>query len=162
FAAGLLGRPRATISDLAGSLRAQANGPFEGKVHADRIIAFFRAGLGLDTSTRTRARTLVFLPDVRGCGVRWANRLNCSPGHVTGMQAGDSVDLAGNAVRFDGMTVRLQDLDFGDFGSLSATSGRLTVGGAVAVGGQGGAVSIARAGQVWIDGYRDSDPLRVD
>ncbi|MBB1492629.1 hypothetical protein H5395_14015 [Paracoccus sp. MC1854] len=162
FTADLLGKPDASIGDLAAVLRAQANGQLDHVVDADLINAFFRAGFGLDTSLRTAADTLVFVPDERGDGVRWDSRLNWSTGDLPGTQAGDSVDLAGNAVRFGSITTTVHDLAFGDFGKLSATSGKLTVAGEIEVGASGAALSIDRAGQVWIDGYHGSGLLEID
>lgn len=162
FASELLEREGATIADLAAQLRAQANGQLDDVVDADLIIAFFREGFGLDVAARTGAETLVFTPDERGDGVRWDNRLNWSTEDLPGTREGDSVDLAGNAVRFGNYTVTVDDFAFGNFGKLAATSGKLTINGNVSVGDKGASLSVNRAGQVWIDGYHDNNLLDIE
>ncbi|VDS10790.1 Hemolysin, plasmid [Paracoccus haematequi] len=162
FASQLLGKEGATIADLAALLRAQAHGQLDAVVDADLIIAFFREGFGLDVSARTGSEMLVFTPDERSDGIRWDNRLNWSTDDLPGTRDGDSVDLTGNAVHFGNYTVAVDDFNFGDFGKLSATSGKLTIDGEIAVGDMGASLSIDRAGQVWINGYRDSDILKID
>ncbi|WP_207103079.1 hypothetical protein [Paracoccus shandongensis] len=162
FTSELLGKEGATIADLANFLRVQAHGELDVVADADLIIAFFREGFGLDMAARTGAETLVFTPDERGDGVRWDNRLNWSTEDLPGTREGDSVDLAGNAVRFGNYTVTVDDFDFGDFGKLAATSGKLTIDGNVSVGDKGASLSIDRAGQVWIDGYHDNDLLDIE
>ena len=160
FASAFLGKKGATIADLAAFLRAQADGQLDDVLDAGLIIAFFREGFGLDVSARTENETLVFMPDARGDGVRWDNKLNWSTGDMPG--EGDSIDLAGNAVRFSNFTVAVDDFDFGDFGKLTATSGKLSIDGDIGVGDKGALLSIDRSGQVWIDGYRDRDLLEID
>lgn len=162
FAAELLNKSTASIADLANFLRAQASGKIDQHVDADVINAFFREGFGLGTTLRADADTLVFIPDERAEGVRWDNRLNWSTGDLPGTQDGDSVDLNGNSVRYGTATQQIENLDFGDFGRLTVTAGKLTVAGEIAVGDRGAALAIDRAGQLWIDGYRDADLLTID
>ncbi len=162
FAAQLLGQKTATISDLADYLRAQASGRFDGTVDADVINAFFRKGFGLDTTLRDEAQTLRFVPDDRGDGIRWDNRLNWSTGDLPGTQDGDSVHLGGNRVLFGAETTIVDDFIFGDFGQLKATSGRLDITGDISTSKTGNLLQIGNAGQVWVDGYRDSDLLTID
>ncbi|GHG11449.1 PA14 domain-containing protein [Paracoccus aerius] len=162
FASQLLVKEGATIADLAALLRAQAHGQLDAVVDADLIIAFFREGFGLDISARTGSETLVFTPDERGDGMRWDNRLNWSTNDLPGTREGDSVNLAGNAVYFGNYTETVDDFEFGDFGKLVATSGKLTIDGNIGVSEMGASLSIERAGQIWIDGYRDSDILKID
>lgn len=162
FTAELLGKKTATIGDLADFLRAQADGRLDGHVDADIINAFFRTGFGMNTTIRGEADTLRFIPNDLADGVRWDNRLNWSTGDLPGTQDGDSIDLAGNHVRFGATTVTVDDFDFGDFGRLTATSGKLTIEGDIAVGDKGAALTVDYAGQIWIDGYRDSDMLEID
>lgn len=162
FASEVLGKDGASISDLADYLRGNAEGRLNGIVDADLIIAFFREGFGLDVSARTEARTLVFEPDVRADGIRWDNRLNWNTDDLPGSQENDSIDLNGNAVTFAGMTVQVENLSFGDFGKLSAYSGKLTVEGGTSVEDTGASLFVERAGQVWINGYRDADMLDID
>ena len=162
FTAQLLGRKTATISDLANHLRAQAEGKLDKTVDADLINAFFREGFGLDTTLRATAEVVRFAPDDRAEGMRWDNRLNWSTEDLPGTQDGDSVDLGGNRVLFAAETVTVDDFVFGDFGQLRATSGKLTIAGEVSTADTGGLLQIDNAGQVWIDGYRDSDTLAVE
>lgn len=162
FTAQLLGKETATIADLATYLRAQAAGKLDGHVDADIINAFFREGFGLDTTLRAEAQTLRFIPNDLADGIRWDNRLNWSTGDLPGTQDDDSVDLGGNHVQFGGRTVSVDHFDFGDFGRLTATSGKLTVAGEMAAGPRGASLEIDRAGQVWIAGYEDNAPLDID
>lgn len=162
FTAELLGKETATISDLANHLRAQAAGKLDHVVDADIINAFFRKGFGLDTTLRAEAETLRFVPDDRGDGIRWDNRLNWSTGDLPGTQNGDSINLGGNRVLFGAETVTIDDFIFGDFGQLKATSGKLTISGDLATSEAGNLLRIDNAGQVWADGYRDSDLLTIE
>ncbi|WP_207101618.1 right-handed parallel beta-helix repeat-containing protein [Paracoccus shandongensis] len=162
FTAQMLGTKTATIADLANHLRAQAAGKLDHVVDADVINAFFRKGFGLDTTLRADAETLRFVPDDRADGLRWDNRLNWSTGDLPGTQDGDSVDLGGNRVLFGSQTMTVDDFIFGDFGQLKATSGRLDIGGDMATAATGNLIQIDNAGQVWVDGYRDSDLLAID
>ena len=162
FTAELLGKTTATISDLANYLRAQADGKLDGTVDADVINAFFRQGFGLDTTLRAEAEVVRFTPDDRADGIRWDNRLNWSTEDLPGTQNGDSVDLGGNRVLFGAETVAVDDFIFGDFGQLKATSGKLEITGDISTAKTGSLLQIDNAGQVWIDGYRDSDLLTIE
>lgn len=162
FTAQLLGKKTATIADLANHLRAQADGKLDHVVDADVINAFFREGFGLDTTLRSAAETVRFAPDDRGDGMRWDNRLNWSTEDLPGTQDGDSVDLGGNRVLFATETVTVDDFIFGDFGQLKVTAGKLAVDGDLSVATTGNLLQIDNAGQVWIDGYRDTDTLVID
>ncbi|MBL3576789.1 right-handed parallel beta-helix repeat-containing protein [Rhodovulum visakhapatnamense] len=162
FAADLLGKSSATIADLAAYLRAQADGALDDVVDADLIIAFFRTGFGMDTDLRADEAVLRFVPDDRGDGMRWDNRLNWSTEDLPGTQDGDSVDLGGNWVSYGSATAAIEDLDLGDGGRLSVTQGRLDVEGTLAVGSSwGGQVTVDGAGQFWTAGYGDSDLLSI-
>lgn len=162
FTAELLGKKTATIADLANYLRDQADGTLDHVVDADVINAFFRKGFGLDTTLRNDAEILRFVPDDRGDGMRWDNRLNWSTEDLPGTQDGDSVHLGGNRVLFGAETVTVDDFIFGEFGQLKATSGRLDIYGAISTAKTGNLLQIDNAGQVWVDGYRDSDLLTID
>lgn len=162
FTAQLLGKDSATIADLANYLRAQASGKLDGHVDADVINSFFRAGFGLDTTLRDQAETLRFVPNNLADGIRWDNRLNWSTGDLPGTQDGDSIDLGGNHVQFGGQTLAVDHFDFGDFGHLTANSGKLSIAGDMAAGPRGAVLETTGSGQVWIDGYRDSDLLEID
>ena len=161
FTQQLLGDPNATIADLADFLRAQGAGELDGVVDADLIIAFFQAGFGLSVADRITPETLRFVPNDLGDGIRWDNRLNWSTEDLPGTIAGDSVDLGGNWVSYGG-TVTLNNLDFGDGGTLNVTNGKLTVEGALRVGDSGATLNTSDAGQVWIDGGSDADSLTVN
>lgn len=161
FAAELLGKKTATISDLGDYLRAQADGHLDQAVDADIINAFFRKSFGFDTTVRAEADTLSFVPDDRGEGMRWDSRLNWSTEDLPGMQNGDSVDLGGNRVLFGAETATIDNFIFGEFGQLKASSGKLTIDGAIETSTTGNLLQITNAGQVWIDGYRDSNLLEI-
>ena len=161
FTAQLLGKETATISDLANFLRSQVQGELDTVVDADLINAFFQTAFGLSTELRSQAVTLRFVPDELGDGVRWDNRLNWDTEDLPGTQDGDSVDLAGNWVNFGGTTV-LDNLAFGADGRLSVKSGRIELTGELQVEKEGGELSIDSAGQVWLNGYTDTDRLSIN
>lgn len=158
FTAQLLGKSTATIADLANYLRGQASGKLDHMVDADLVIAFFKEGFGVATDLRAEAETLRFAPDVRADGMRWDNRLNWSTGDLPGTQDGDSVDLGGNKVLFGAQTATVDDFIFGDYGQLKVSSGRLNVEGDIETG-TANKVQITNAGQMWINGFHDSDQL---
>jgi hypothetical protein len=160
YAAQLLGQSTATIDDLASFLRLQELELSDTDVTADDIIAYFQASFGILDDTRTQATELRFIPNALGDGVRWDNRLNWSTDDLPGAVEGDSVDLGGNWVQYAG-TNTLQGLDLGDGGKLSVTHGRLNVEGITQAGEEGGRFEISDAGQVWINGYSDTDTLEV-
>lgn len=162
FTAKLLNKPGASIADLAGYLRDQAGGRLAHVVDSDVVNAFFRAGFGVGTTLRSTATTLRFEPDARGDGVRWDNRLNWSSDDLPGTRSGDSVDLAGNLVRFSGLTTTLKDMSFGDYGLLKVTSGKLSVLGNMTTAGTRSELSVDQSGQVWVKGYADVDRLKID
>lgn len=162
FTAELLGKPTASIADLADYLRDQAAGKLEGEVDSAVINAFFREGFGLDTTLRDAAETLRFIPNDLADGIRWDNRLNWSTGDLPGTREGDSVDLGGNHVRFGGQTLTVDHFDFGSGGKLTATSGKLTIAGETGAAGRGAVLETDATGQVWIDGYRDETPLDIN
>ena len=161
FTAQLLGTETASIADLANFLRSQVQGELDTVVDADLINAFFQTAFGLSTELRSEAVTLRFVPDELGDGVRWDNRLNWDTEDLPGTQDGDSVDLAGNWVNFGGTTV-LENLAFGADGRLSVKSGRLELTGELRVEKEGGELSIDSAGQVWVNGYTDTDRLSIN
>lgn len=162
FTAQLLGKTTATIGDLADHLRAQADGKLDTAVDADVINAFFRKGFGLNTTLRTEAEILRFVPDDRADGIRWDNRLNWSTEDLPGAQDDDSVDLGGNRVLFGAETATVDDFIFGNFGQLKTTSGRLDIEGEISTAETGNLLQIDNAGQVWVNEYRDSDLLQIE
>jgi hypothetical protein len=161
FTQQLLGDPNAGISDLAEHLRAQADGQLNDVVDADLIIAYFQAGFGLSVEDRITPETIRFAPDALGDGIRWDNRLNWQTDDLPGTIAGDSVDLAGNWVNYGGTTT-LENLDFGEGGTLNVSHGRLDITDHTAVGEDGGQLNISGAGQVWVGGYTDLDFLDIN
>ena len=161
FTQQLLGDPNAGIPELANFLRAQAEGQLDGYVDSDLIIAYFQAGFGLSVDGRVAAETVRFVPDALGDGIRWDNRMNWDTDDLPGSVAGDSVDLAGNWVNYGGTTT-LEDLDFGEGGTLNVSHGRLNITDHTAVGEAGGQLNISNAGQVWMDGYTDLDRLDIN
>ncbi|WOI56566.1 hypothetical protein [Palleronia sp. LCG004] len=135
--------PDDPIDILATFLRANW-----GQIEASDVVDFFQKGFGKDVSVIDGPQDLRFVPDERGEGFRWDNRLNWTSEELP--QSGDSVDLAGNWVTYAG-TNRLQSLDLGDGGRLTVRQGLLEV--ADLEGGVNSAIEIGRAGQLWTDGY---------
>lgn len=157
FGADLLGTNLATIEDFATYQELAYDGDIDGApVTADDILTYFQSGFGFDPDEE--APTIMrFIPDDRGDGIRWDNPLNWSGDeHVTD---GDSVDLAGNWVRYDG-TLDLDTLDFGDGGTLIVDQGKLTVDDMENDGDS--TLSIDEAGQVWVGGYSDDEQLEIE
>ena len=162
FTAQLLGRPGASIRDLGRHLGDQARGPMAERLDPDAILAFFRAGFGLDRPERTTPGVLRFVPNPLGDGVRWDNRLNWSTGDLPGTLPGDRVALAGNWVQYAGAgTLALPGLDFGDGGRLTLTGGRLDIGTPPLVGPSGAELTVVRSGQAWLNGYDGAAPLTI-
>jgi hypothetical protein len=161
FTAELLGKPNATITDLANYLRAQAEGAFDNVVDADLIVRFFQAGFGIAPDFRLEEGMIRFIPNELGEGVRWDNRLNWSSGDLPGSVAGDSVDLGGNKVVFGG-TVTVDQLEFGPNGGLQFEHGKLTVAGGMETGSQGATLDVNGAGQIWTEGGRGEGVLDID
>jgi hypothetical protein len=160
FTAQLLGKPDATIQDLADYLRAQSNGAFDNVVDADLINRFFQLGFGIAPDIRTEAGLLRFIPNDLGDGVRWDNRLNWSSDDLPGFVAGDGVDLGGNKVVYGGTTT-IGQLEFGQNGGLQLEHGKLTVAGGTETA-KGATLDINGAGQFWTEGARGADLLDID
>jgi hypothetical protein len=161
FTSQLLGKPDATIGDLANVLRAQAHGQLDMMVDADLILRFFQSGFGIAPDVRVEAGLLRFIPNDLGEGVRWDNRLNWSTQDLPGFAGLDSVDLGGNKVVFGG-TVKVDELEFGSNGGLNVLHGKLTVEGGMETGAQGATLDIGEAGQVWTEGGRGTSKLDID
>lgn len=161
FTATLLGKPDATIGDLATYLRAQADGTFDDVVDADLIVRFFQAGFGIAPDIRTDAGMLRFIPNEIGDGVRWDNRLNWSSGDLPGSVDGDSVDLGGNSVIFGG-TATVGEVEFGPNGALRVEHGKLSAEGGLESGPEDAALVVNGAGQVWTEGGRGTGTLDID
>lgn len=159
FAAQLLGKPTATITDLVNYMKALPDSPFDDSFSTDQIIAWFQNGFGVAANGDGSQTAHRFIPNDLGDGVRWDNRLNWTNDETP--TDGDDVDLGGNWVQFGAATVRVDDLAFGSNGKLQVTSGKLAVDGALSVGQDGGAILINKAGQFWTEGYEDSDRLDI-
>ena len=161
FAAQLLGKETATIADLAGYLRDQADGKLDKVVDADVINQFFQTAflmVGAEQLAAAQEATARFAPDDRGDGMRWDNKLNWSTGEVP--DAG-TIDLGGNRVLYSARTTDVDDFVFGNFGQFKVSSGRINIDGDISVGDKGALLQITNAGQVWIAGYRDADLLKI-
>jgi hypothetical protein len=161
FTAQLLGKPDATIADLASYLRAQADGTLDNVVDADLIVDFFQSGFGIVADIRTEAGLLRFVPNELGDGVRWDNRLNWSTSDLPGSLSGDSVDLGGNKVVFGG-TATVDELEYGPNGGLRLEHGKLTVQGGMETGTGNASLEVNGAGQIWSDGGRGEGTLGID
>jgi hypothetical protein len=161
FTAELLGLPTATIDDLGEFIRTEFADGLPNTVTADDIIAYFQKTFGLYEAPRTEAETLRFVPSDLADGVRWDNRINWTTEDLPGTVYGDSVDLGGNWVIFATINAEIQDLDFGSDGQLAVTSGKLTIDGVTAAGTDGAEINIRGAGQMWLNGYSDKDPLYI-
>jgi hypothetical protein len=157
YTADLLGQDTATIDDFGQYIRSLDGTEYAAATQS--VLSYFRAGFGIAETARSTATTLRFVPDPRGDGVRWDNRLNWDSGDLPGTVAGDSVDLGGNRVVFGG-TVTLEDLTFGPNGGLVLTHGRLQVTGDLE-GGTGATVEIDRAGQLWAETTTGRAPLTL-
>ena len=161
YAADLIGSTSATIDDLANYLRAKGPELVDGKTDAELIIEYFQESFGILPDTRFTSDTLRFVPNDLGDGIRWDNRLNWSTEDLPGTISGDSVDLAGNWVTYGGSTT-IRDLEFGDGGSLRATHGYLNVEGDTTSDGDGAEIDVDGSGQIWLNGYSDTEELDVD
>ncbi|MEO9576812.1 MAG: hypothetical protein ABJ263_14955 [Tateyamaria sp.] len=164
FTADLLSLPDAELADLADFLRAQSTDGLPDLVDADVIIRYFQEGFGVVSEgegPRDDSATLRFVPNDVGDGIRWDNRLNWDTEDLPGTATGDSVDLSGNWVIYGG-TTNIEDLDFGAGGKLTLTHGYLEVEGTVSADFDGSVFNIDNAGQLWINGYMDTDLLEID
>ena len=157
YTADLLGQDTATVDDFGQYLRGLDGSEYVAATQS--VLSYFRAGFGIAETARDTATTLRFVPDPRGDGVRWDNRLNWDSGDLPGTVAGDSVDLGGNSVVFGG-TVTLDDLTFGPSGGLLLTHGRLQVTEDLE-GGTDATVEIDRAGQLWTTNTTAHTPLML-
>ena len=157
YTANLLDQDTATIDDFGQYLSTLDSADYAAATHD--VLSYFRAGFGIAETAREMATTLRFVPDPRGDGVRWDNRLNWNSGDLPGTVAGDSVDLGGNRVVFGG-TVTLDDLTFGPDGGLLLTHGRLQVTGDLE-GDTGATIDIDRAGQLWAERTTGRAPLTL-
>jgi hypothetical protein len=161
FTAQLLGKPDATIDDLANYLRTKANGYADDVVDSDLIIRFFQSGFGIEADVRTQAGMIRFVPDDLGEGTRWDNRLNWTTQDLPGSVRGDSVDLGGNKVIYGGNTT-VNQLEFGANGGLQLEHGKLVVAGGIETGKDAATLDVNGAGQIWTEGGRGEGKLDID
>ena len=166
FTQQLLGNPNAGIEDLATYLRAQYDGQFEDVVDADLIIAFFQGGFGISVDGRITSETIRFVPNDLGDGIRWDNRINWETGDLPGTVAGDSVDLGGNYVNFGSITTTINQMDYGQNGTLNVSSGRLNVEEFMTLSDGDATLNITGAGQIWTNGLyqraADTNELEIN
>lgn len=162
FTAALLNDPDATIDDLGQYLRDQVQDDSLDPVTADEINDYFQDAFGISNDMRFSAETLRFVPNDLGDGVRWDSRINWSTEDLPGTVQGDNVDLGGNWVTFATQTTEIEDIDLGSGGRLGIHSGKLTVNGDTTAGTDGAEIDIDGSGQLWMNGYTDTDLLDVD
>jgi hypothetical protein len=161
FTAQLLGKPDATISDLADYLRAQAERSHSTTSSTPTSSsASSSLGFGIAPDIRADAGMIRFIPSDLGDGVRWDNRLNWSTQDLPGSVRGDSVDLGGNKVIYGGTTT-IGQLEFGHNGGLRFEHGKLTVADGIETD-TGATLQVNGAGQVWTEGARGTDLLDID
>ncbi|WP_209425277.1 hypothetical protein [Pararhodobacter sp. SW119] len=146
-----------TIQAFAEHLRALDGSEYSTAVQD--VLDWFRERFGIEVTEQPIETTFRFVPDDRGHGVRWDNRLNWDQG-VTPGRDGDSIDLGGKKVVFGG-TVRVEDLDFGAAGGLILAHGKLTVDGKLLAGDEGATLDISRAGQFWTNGSEGGGLLEI-
>ena len=141
-----------TVAGFAEHVRQLDTNQYKAAV-AD-TLAYFRTGFGV--STPSNRPNLRFIPDVRGDGVRWDNRLNWDEAQIP--TDNDDLDLGGNEVIFGGM-VSIDDLTLGDTGTLIIPNGHLTVD--TLETSANNTIELRNAGQLQLAGFTDRDPLTV-
>lgn len=159
YAAQLLGRPNATIADLADYLRAHDPNPNAGISDAERIIQYFQDGFGMTYAAGPAPTQMRFIPNPLAEGTRWDNRMNWADDQPP--QDGAQVDLAGNWVQYSGTTV-LDSLNMGTDGRLALGNGYLEIANALETDGANSAITISRAGQLVLNGFMDTDTLELN
>lgn len=126
YAATLLKQSTASINDLVEYLRDDTEAQI-GKTVRD-VIRWTKARFGSPLpALRSTPGNPTFQPDPRTDGFRWDNRLNWTTLDLPGTHVADSVDLAGNFVRFGTVCASIAALKSGG-GTLDVTSGKLTAG----------------------------------
>ena len=150
FAGTLAGQASRTIAEFVADTAAA---PSIGDV-VRQGVRWTKSRFGRPVPARTTPADLVFLPDPDLDGFRWDNRYNWSTGDLPGAHAADTVDLAGNFVRFGLANAGIAALKSGG-GTLDVASGRLTAGTLT----DALEARIRQAGQLWIGGA--AHPLAV-
>ncbi|MFD3191559.1 right-handed parallel beta-helix repeat-containing protein, partial [Sedimentitalea sp. HM32M-2] len=153
FAASLLGKDKATITEMMDAVLAGT-----ASVTADDIIAYFQAGFGVAANGDGSVTEHRFIPNAIADGIRWDNRINWDSQELP--DAGDNVDLGGNHVQYGG-TTKLGNLDLGG-GDLHVNHGKLTVDGTLSTSGAKGLIQTVNGGQFWTDGYAGAQQLQID
>ena len=92
---------------------------------AKDIIKYFRQSFEVYVEPRADSAAITFLPDDRGEGFRWDNRLNWTTTDLPGVVHRDSVDLGGHVVKFGTITAHVSSVT-GTTERLQVTSGKLT------------------------------------
>lgn len=156
----LLGKPNATIDDLAKYLRSLDTNDSSSIAEAtDSIIDFFQSGFGTQPTT-SQSAYVQFTPSDIADGVRWDTDVNWTGGEAP--EFGDSVALGGNWVKYGAAgTNTISNLDMGREGTLDITSGKLTVLDDLMLINEA-SINIEKSGQLWVDNYADSDKLNLD
>ncbi|MBL3594283.1 hypothetical protein JMM63_01615 [Rhodovulum sulfidophilum] len=124
------------------------------------FVTFMQAPLGIVPTWRTSASGCSFVPDLAEDGCRWDNTNNWGRDLIPGSFAGDTAALNGHKVFYQLDTLTVAGLDLGAGGHLHAVNGRLNVSAAPVCTGSG-AITVDESGQVWVNGYTDTDPLTV-
>lgn len=118
-------------------------------------IGWSKSRFGRPIPSRAAPENLVFIPDPRTDGFRWDNRRNWTTSTLPGVNAADTVDLAGNVVRFGTLTADIASLTFNG-GNLDVTSGLLKMGTII----DEAKISVGYSGQLSVGG--STQPLRID
>lgn len=146
-----MGKPLASIVEMVEYVAAR---PSKG-AFVDEAIRWSKARFGTPIPERTTPADLIFYPDSNFDGFRWDNRRNWSTKDLPGTHMADSVNLAGNFVRFGLTNANIAALKSRG-GLLDVTSGKLEIGALT----DATDLTIRKAGQVWIG---DADhPLSIE
>jgi Putative peptidoglycan binding domain len=159
YAASTLSRNGATIDDILQHMRKRTKENWNSIQWSSGVLTYFRNAYNLPTNIRTGPTSVTFSPYKYNGGVRWDDKYNWSTTDVPGRIKGDTVKLNGHTVNFSG-TVYLSALDLGNSGDLFVGQGYLEVQGDLQTG-SNSTITIHNAGQLWLNGYSDSDPLSV-
>ena len=152
FTGTKLGKTFGTIPELVAHAAAA---PSIGALVRDGV-RWTKARFGKPIPTRTTPASLVFQPDPRTEGFRWDNRWNWSTLDLPGAHVADSVDLAGNFVRFGNTNAGIAGLKSSG-GTLDVVSGKLEIGTLT----DAADMIIRKAGQAWIGGAAQALAVRA-
>lgn len=149
FTDELLTASGSTIEDFANHFRTMHATTYTPTTTVLDVLDWFRISFNIPTSsTRSVATTLRLIPDERGDGVRWDNRLNWDSGDVP--ITNDNINLAGNVSYYGGTgALTIGNLALGTGGSVWGSGGKLTIGGTIS---GTGTLTATRAMQYWFPG----------